>query len=121
MRISDWSSDVCSSDLVELSVVPRGKLLWTDDGSNAKEGKSYEGPFRIADGEITLSVFAEDGDVTATRNFRIAPDVGGKTEIDPHLPVIVRGRVRFATAAEVFSFLGEQAVKRADQIGRAHV
>src|SRR3546814_1148636 len=31
MRISDWSSDVCSSDLISLFIVP--KFLVNDDGS----------------------------------------------------------------------------------------
>src|SRR3546814_9921328 len=29
MRISDWSSDVCSSDLLELGAVARGRCIFT--------------------------------------------------------------------------------------------
>src|SRR3546814_14516030 len=70
MRISDWSSDVCSSDLnvhrdgiLSLSTVPAGPLIT----AQADEAKALAG--KVADaldyvGVLTLEFFAgEDGPV----------------------------------------------------------
>src|SRR3546814_8334009 len=39
MRISDWSSDVCSSDLIGISATPRCFAFSADDLSFAKAGE----------------------------------------------------------------------------------
>src|SRR3546814_19494110 len=37
MRISDWSSDVCSSDLVIDCILPRRNLLYRSDATRSKQ------------------------------------------------------------------------------------
>jgi hypothetical protein len=44
---------------VELFVAPRGKICYTLDGSEPRDGIPYEGPIDIGDGEVLLSAFAE--------------------------------------------------------------
>src|SRR3546814_5604804 len=46
MRISDWSSDVCSSDLLGVVAVPRG----TEDGSADLEGMGLPDPSPVVVG-----------------------------------------------------------------------
>lgn len=58
--------------VVELTVVPRGKIRWNTSGSNPKEGEIYTGPIEI-DGtdEVTLYVYAHDQDVEVSKQFKI--------------------------------------------------
>src|SRR3546814_17879889 len=52
MRISDWSSDVCSSDLVEVAgvTIPKGSLVNLRYGSANRDERKYECPevFNVA-------------------------------------------------------------------------
>src|SRR3546814_6770939 len=43
MRISDWSSDVCSSDLSAREASVSGHVGWTVDGGSGRSGPSSQG------------------------------------------------------------------------------
>ena len=55
---------------VELLIAPRGKIRYTLDGSEPRDGTAYEGPIPIGDGEVLLSVFAEAEKLEAKAEFR---------------------------------------------------
>jgi hypothetical protein len=55
---------------VELFVAPKGTIRYTLDGSEPRDGKPYEGPISIGDGEVLLRVFAEAEKLEAKTDFR---------------------------------------------------
>src|SRR3546814_6338720 len=67
MRISDWSSDVCSSDLVELGIEPRMTLVQmqsaaavaTTDAASAAAGVS-RGKAAVTEARSALTQVHED-------------------------------------------------------------
>src|SRR3546814_2067413 len=67
MRISDWSSDVCSSDLIDAGSYARAYALWSDGGRASKQT-----PQQFADG------FADTAQVVATLGEpgRVDPGAG---------------------------------------------
>src|SRR3546814_20535823 len=82
MRISDWSSDVCSSDLEAIVIF---------DGDRRRYMKRFRGGARNRQHEIqSLDRAAVDtGKVRPTEHKRLAPLVDLEAEIsDPGKPVI---------------------------------
>ena len=57
---------------IELFVAPRGSIRYTLDGSEARNGVEYTGPFTIGDQATKISVFAECEDLEAKRQFTFA-------------------------------------------------
>src|SRR3546814_6252242 len=106
MRISDWSSDVCSSDLLPEDWEPRPQLLFR----SAAFGDDVDRPLQKSDGSWTY--FASDiayhfGKVN--RGFENLIDVWGADH---------GGYVKRVNAA-VQALTGGKA--EIDEIGRAHV
>jgi hypothetical protein len=62
---------------VELFVAPKGKIRYTLDGSEARNGMEYTEPIDIGDDEATVYVFAECEGIEEKRNFSF-PAVGSK-------------------------------------------
>src|SRR3546814_3676356 len=85
MRISDWSSDVCSSDLnhQRLSVGAKGDLgswHWELTNSRTRDRSKFDGPggfdpelvgnaLMAANPNVALNVFTGDGTAPATHEF----------------------------------------------------
>src|SRR3546814_1841117 len=103
MRISDWSSDVCSSDLILALNASNGAVLWQATAS--LESGSVFGGASPAAGEATIVAGFSSGEVQAYRyeNGRdlwedalartsMALSVSTLTDVDAD-PVIDRGRV----------------------------
>lgn len=57
---------------VELFVVPKGKMRYSIDGSEPRNGTDYIGAFQIANSEVSLNVFAESDGLEAKRVFKFA-------------------------------------------------
>ncbi len=57
---------------IELFVAPRGSIRYTLDGSEARNGVEYTGPFTIGDQATKINVFAECEDLEAKRQFTFA-------------------------------------------------
>ena len=55
---------------VELFVAPRGAIRYTLDGSEPREGISYEKPIALGEGEVILRVFAEADGLEDKKEFR---------------------------------------------------
>jgi len=64
---------------VELFVAPRGKIRYTLDGSEPRNGTDYLKAFVIYDNEVTINVFAECDGIEAKRVFKFAAK--GKKDI----------------------------------------
>lgn len=62
---------------VELLVAPKGKIRYTLDGSEARNGIDYTGPIEIGKTAITVYVFAESDGIEEKRNFTFA-ETGSK-------------------------------------------
>src|SRR3546814_9794721 len=103
MRISDWSSDVCSSDLILALNASNGAVLWQATAS--LESGSVFGAASPAAGEATIVAGFSSGEVQAYRyeNGRdlwedalartsMALSVSTLPDVDAD-PVIDRGRV----------------------------
>jgi len=78
---------------VELFVAPRGKLRYTLDGSEPRQGQEYEGqPIAIGDDEVLLRVFAEADGLEAKEDFTF-PAKGQKgIKIDPAKPAKLKAK-----------------------------
>src|SRR3546814_13256663 len=62
MRISDWSSDVCSSDLVVAAAEAEAQAAASDSGAPAAAaGQSSRKPVEVADFDVQDSVMVVDG------------------------------------------------------------
>src|SRR3546814_4541090 len=72
MRISDWSSDVCSSDLVDLSPIGRGVLRnRTDMGPLARRALASFGPHDLV---LTSSAAPEKAEAAAVSQMEPEPE-----------------------------------------------
>jgi hypothetical protein len=56
--------------LVELFVAPRGEIRYTLDGSEPREGKLYDGPIPIGDGDVLLRAFASADGMEVKEDFK---------------------------------------------------
>jgi hypothetical protein len=71
---------------VELLVAPSGKISYTLDGSEPREGTPYTKPVEIGDGDVLLRVFAVASGLEDKKDFRF-PAKGKKgVQIDPVKP-----------------------------------
>lgn len=71
---------------VELFVSPKGALKYTLDGSEARNGLDYTGPFEISDTEAAVYVFAECDGVETKATFRFPPVGSDEVIIDKTKP-----------------------------------
>src|SRR3546814_15588742 len=56
MRISDWSSDVCSSDLFRFGVQRRGRFIQQHNGRVLQDGPRNAYPLFLASGKLGAPV-----------------------------------------------------------------
>lgn len=90
---------------VELKVVPRGQMKYTLNGANPRDGSIYNGPFEIGPEETLIQVYAEEGDITETRSFRVPKTGQDGTIIDLIKPAKLKRKLESCGAAEVFKLL----------------
>jgi hypothetical protein len=103
LTITHDPKEVMGKRTVTLAVKPKGEIRWNLDGTNVKEGKVYAGPIDVpGEKEATLYVYAEDGGVSATKNFTIRAVTGGKATIDPGKAATVAKKTKLATTADTF-------------------
>src|SRR3546814_4230481 len=95
MRISDWSSDVCSSDLDAVIILPRVGEEAGDLGDRNREGEGRIAIVGAGDGGID----ADDAPALVDeRAARIAArDLGG---VDQHGDAVDRAPVRYIRSEE---------------------
>src|SRR3546814_7990981 len=110
MRISDWSSDVCSSDLAE-AIDHEGQVLVPERGHAHVAPEIFTGPHRVFDAELGLEI---DPDVHALD--RRAYPAGA--ELDD---AEAQAREALEHAAHHHRLQVEFRSHVRDQIGRAHV
>jgi hypothetical protein len=98
---------------VELFVAPRGKIRYTLDGREPRDGTDYAGPVAIGDGDVLLRTFAEADGLEAKNDFRY-PAKGKKgvqiDEIKPGKLVSRTGR-KLDSRANTFEGLKQAAEK----------
>src|SRR3546814_10460423 len=102
MRISDWSSDVCSSDLM--------KTLETEDGRT--ELRAVTGPDygRIWDHELVAAVMNIAGDGTGDTRWKVPGLLDWSTmPHNPFVDVTKDTTTLYATDRDVFLFLVDDA------------
>src|SRR3546814_18199895 len=98
MRISDWSSDVCSSDLVKYTYLDAEYDSYTDptlgDLSNSRFPNSPKHQLNVTP-RVTLPVPESWGNVTALANIYyqslIAFDPVNRFNVNPQAPLSVPG------------------------------
>src|SRR3546814_9699245 len=107
MRISDWSSDVCPSDLIVLPA-PRTNEEWTQPGGNSSKNMGHLTVTQPLDRAWSASI----GKGSTSRAQLVAGPVVGAGRV---YTIDTRGEVR------AFDARNGSVVWRSDQIGRAHV
>jgi Protein of unknown function (DUF499)/Fn3 associated len=71
---------------VELFVAPRGAIRFTLDGSEPRDGMTYEKPIDIGDGDVLIRAFAAADNLETKAEFRF-PAKGNKgVQVDPVKP-----------------------------------
>ena len=74
---------------VELFVAPKGNIKFTLDGSEARNGESYNEPIQLSDQETTVYVFAECDGLEEKRNFTFAESGSKEIPIVKDKPAIL--------------------------------
>jgi hypothetical protein len=74
---------------VALSVVPQGRLRYTLDGSEARQGNDYLGPIAIGNGDVLLRAFAEAEGLEGKADFRFAATTRKGLQVDAVKPAAV--------------------------------
>jgi hypothetical protein len=100
---------------VELFVAPKGRIRYTLDGSEPRDGTSYEGPIAIGDGEVLLRAFADADGLEAKADFRF-PAKGKKgIQIDDVKPARLVSRTgrKLDSRGKTFEGLKQAADKSA--------
>src|SRR3546814_12422656 len=66
MRISDWSSDVCSSDLPDISLIERMKIVGEFDRADEAEFNSLgsKGPFKVEGDLLYRTAYTQPSDIS---------------------------------------------------------
>lgn len=100
---------------VELQVAPDAEIRYTTDGTSAREGSVYTGPFPVPDEGCTVLAFASAGEAQAQETFRIPPagtgggddgKGGGRPHIDADQPAaLVHSSIKLDTTNKVFEVL----------------
>ena len=83
LTIRNELSDNGAIRSVRLLVAPQGKLRYTLDGSEPREGTEYNAPVTIGDRETLVRVFAEASGLEAHADFRFVAKGKKGVEIDP--------------------------------------
>src|SRR3546814_9150269 len=131
MRISDWSSDVCSSDLDEtIQLVCNGEIYNSPQLRTELVAAGHR--FRTAtDVEVILHLYEEHG-ANCVRHLR-GMFAFAIWDSRTRTPLLARDHLgqkplyyyqdgdTFLFASEVKAILAARAVRRAIEIGRAHV
>src|SRR3546814_6938788 len=139
MRISDWSSDVCSSDLQSDRHVPRPRarqrprisaLHHRPDPAQRRHDRREQlragiGPARNLEAVIAATREVGDMAMARWRGEVQAIDVWHKSHDNPvsDVDLAVDARLKAVLGAMVpeAGWLSEETADNADQIGRAHV
>lgn len=98
---------------VELFVAPRGTIRFTLDGSEPRNGTTYEGSISIGDGEVLLRAFAEADKLETKADFRF-PAKGKKgVQVDDVKPgrLVSRTGRKLDSRAKTFEGLSQAAEK----------
>src|SRR3546814_12398115 len=105
MRISDWSADVCSSDLADRAAVGEKRGERVDRGLIARHAIGRHDDGRVADIEIHIA---------RRRDFAADLDAPGRGEVDDLDPTEGRGAcVRVGVDTRVWMVIA----RRADRTG----
>jgi hypothetical protein len=100
---------------VELFIAPQGRIRYTLDGSEPREGIPYEQPIIISDDDVIIRVFAEADGLEAKTDFRF-PVKGRKgVQIDDVKPARLVSRVgrKLDSRSKTFEGLKQAANKSA--------
>src|SRR3546814_8224885 len=119
MRISDWSSDVCSSDLEIAAEMPLGKAC---TGSNRQPGRQIVGRAELIDVVIPPAescLLAEGLDAAPIGPDEVEPDGQSRVRLDRDSRAKLFGCI-YASARPGQKIL-VIAFEARHQIGRAHV
>ena len=100
---------------VALFVAPRGAIRYTLDGSEPRDGLSYEAPISIGDGEVLLRAFAEADGLEAKAEFRFPAKGKKDIQIDDVKPgrLVSRTGRKLDSRGKTFEGLKQAAEKSA--------
>ncbi|MDX9963713.1 anti-phage-associated DUF499 domain-containing protein [Desulfobacter postgatei] len=78
-----------ASRTLELFVAPKGKIRYTLDGSEPRNGTDYADPIELVNEETTVYVFAECDGLDVKRNFTFAGADARDIPIKPDVPAVL--------------------------------
>jgi len=116
LTLRNFLEDKNGKRSVTLLVAPAGKIRYTLDGSEPREGNTYEKPIEIGDGEILLRAFAEASGLETKEEFKFQPKGKKGLQVDSVKParIVSRSRQRLDSRAKTYDGLkiaGEKSVK----------
>ena len=93
---------------ITLQSTPRADIKYSLDGSNPKDGVSYDAPFEIGPEAVRLLVYAQAGEANKTADFQIPASGDKKVQIDEAKPARLQGkRVSLGTTDRVFGVINK--------------
>ena len=98
---------------VELLVAPTGKIRYTLDGSEPREGTPYTSPVEIGNGEVLLRTFAEASGIEDKKDFRFAAKGKKGLQVDDVKPgrLVSRTGHKLDSRTKTFEGLKQAAEK----------
>ncbi len=113
LTLRNLLTEVGESRKVELLVAPSGKIRYTLDGSEPRDGIPYEAPVAIGVGEALMRVFAESSGLETKADFKFAARGKKGVDIDPVKPgrLISRTGRKLDSRAKTFEGIKQAAEK----------
>jgi len=98
---------------VELLVAPAGKIRYTFDGSEPREGMLYDKPVEIGDSEVLLRAFAEASGIEDRKEFHFSAKGKKGVHVDDVKPgrLVSRTGRKLDSRAKTFEGLNQAAEK----------
>ena len=107
LKVRHQVESIADKRVLTLQCTPPAEMLYTLDGSNPKDGSTYEEPFEIEPESQLLLVYAQSGEANETARFQI-PQAGDQTiQIDDTKPAKLTGdkRVLLDSTDRVFAVI----------------
>ncbi|MCY4358199.1 MAG: chitobiase/beta-hexosaminidase C-terminal domain-containing protein, partial [Gammaproteobacteria bacterium] len=90
---------------VALQCTPKAVMTYTLDGTNPKDGNTYEGPIEIGPKAVRLLVLAKSGKATKNADFKIPHGSDSSVQIDDTKPGNLRKSVTLDTTDRVYGVI----------------
>src|SRR3546814_16298069 len=112
MRISDWSSDVCSSDLADLTI--EGKI---EGAGHVRLAGKFTGDVNVQ-GDLTIEKGAKLSGGVKAKKVMVAGELDGNVESASRVPLLESGALRGTIQTGTLTLPADSRPRPPRQLGR---